>query len=141
MSEEYVPHKYENFTYAKRVAYAYLEVPVSFLSQVMPTDADEASIIDEDGNIVSTRTLNEYTLSKIYSLDNTKVIITLGASDLDGSRRRSVNFDDLQDWETWLDTKGYTIDKWLTVAEKDALVNTSVYSEAEVSPPVEEGGD
>jgi hypothetical protein len=131
MSEEYVPHKYENFIYAKRVAYAYLEVPVSFLTQVMPTDADEASIIDEDGNIVSTRTLNEYTLGKIYSLDNTKVIITLGASDLDGSRRRSVNFDDLQDWETWLDTKGYTMDKWLTVAEKDALVKTSVYSEAE----------
>ena len=70
-------HKYEKFIYAKRVSYAYLEVPVSFLTQVMPTDADEASIIDEDGNIVSTRTLNEYTLSKIYSLDNTKVIITL----------------------------------------------------------------
>ena len=27
------------------------------------------------------------------------------------------------------------------ISEKDALVNTSVYSEAEVSPPVEEGGD
>ena len=130
-------HKYEKFIYAKRVSYAYLEVPVSFLTQVMPTDADEASITDFDGNITSTRTLDEYTLGKIYSLDNTKVIITLGASDLSGSRRRSVNFDDLQDWETWLNTKGYAIDKWLTVAEKDALVNTSVYSEAEVPPPIE----
>ena len=130
-------HKYEKFIYAKRVSYAYLEVPVSFLTQVMPTDADEASITDFNGNITSTRTLDEYTLGKIYSLDNTKVIITLGASDLSGSRRRSVNFDDLQDWETWLNTKGYAIDKWLTVAEKDALVNTSVYSEAEVPPPTE----
>lgn len=139
MSEEHVeiPHKYEKFIYAKRVAYAFLEVPVSFLTQVMPTDADEASITDFDGNITSTRTLDEYTLGKIYSLDNTKVIITLGASDLSGSRRRSVNFDDLQDWETWLNTKGYTIDNWLTVAEKDALINTSIYSEAEVPPPTE----
>tara|TARA_A100001011_G_scaffold400249_1_gene513528 strand:+ start:4434 stop:4817 length:384 start_codon:yes stop_codon:yes gene_type:complete len=124
-------HKYEKFIYAKRVSYAYLEVPVSFLTQVMPTDADDASIYDIGGNVVSTRTLDEYTLGKVYSLDNTKVIITLGASDMSNSRRRSVNFDDLQDWETWLDTKGYTIDKWLTVAEKTTLVGTSDYSEAE----------
>ena len=97
----------------------------------MPTDADDASIYDIGGNVVSTRTLDEYTLGKVYSLDNTKVIITLGASDMSNSRRRSVNFDDLQDWETWLDTKGYTIDKWLTVAEKTTLVGTSDYSEAE----------
>ena len=133
MSEEHVEiaHKYEKFIYAKRVSYAYLEVPVSFLTQVMPTDADDASIYDIGGNVVSTRTLDVYTLGKVYSLDNTKVIITLGASDMSNSRRRSVNFDDLQDWETWLDTKGYTIDKWLTVAEKTTLVGTSDYSEAE----------
>ena len=36
-------------------------------------------------------------------------------------------YDDLQDWETWLDTKGYTIDTWLTIEERNTLLDSADY--------------
>ena len=42
MSDEEVvePHKYDKFLHTNGVAYAFLEVPVSFLNEVIPEEAN-----------------------------------------------------------------------------------------------------
>ena len=37
-------------------------------------------------------------------------------------RTPALTYDDLQDWETWLDTKGYTIEDFLTIADRATLL-------------------
>ena len=124
LDEEVVePHKYDEFLHTNGVPYAFLEVPVAFLDETIPVGANWSTKVDE-----TQKNVGEYTLGKIYSNDNTNVIITLGARQDDIYRFRAVDYDDLQDWETWLDTKGYTIDDWLTVAERRTLLATEAYA-------------
>jgi len=126
LDEEVVePHKYDKFLHTNGVPYAFLEVPVAFLNEVIPEGANWSDKGDEENP--EQKNVGEYTLGKIYSLDNTKVIITIGATRSVGFRGRSVNYDDVQDWETWLDTKGYTIDDWLTIEERNSLLATEAY--------------
>jgi len=126
LDEEVVePHKYDKFLHTNGVPYAFLEVPVAFLNEVIPEGANWSDKGDEENP--EQKNVGEYTLGKIYSLDNTKVIITIGATRSVGFRGRSVNYDDVQDWETWLNTKGYTIDDWLTIEERNSLLATEAY--------------
>ena len=131
MSEELIdiPHKYDEFRHTNGVPYAFLEVPVAFLDETIPEGANWSAKGTEEEP--EQKNVGEYTLGKIYSNDGTNVIITLAARQADTYRVRSINYDDLQDWETWLDTKGYTIDSWLTVAERNVLLKTSSYSTEE----------
>ena len=127
LDEEVVePHKYDKFRHSNGVPYAFLEVPVAFLDEVIPEGANWSDKGDEENP--EQKNVGEYTLGKIYSLNNTKVIITIGATRSVGFRGRSVNYDDVQDWETWLDTKGYTIDNFLTIAERATLLASEAYS-------------
>ncbi len=127
LDEEVVePHKYDKFLHTNGVPYAFLEVPVAFLNEVIPEGANWSDKGDEENP--EQKNVGEYTLGKIYSLDNTKVIITIGATRSVGFRGRSVNYDDVQDWETWLDTKGYTIDNFLTIADRATLLASEAYS-------------
>jgi hypothetical protein len=80
-----------------------------------------------DGENTEQKTVSEYTLNKQVSLDGTKVIIALAAMEADTYRTPAVTYDDLQDWETWLDTKEYTIDNWLTIAERNTLLASEAY--------------
>ena len=43
-------------------------------------------------------------------------------------RSPNMTYDDLQDWETWLGDKGYTIEDFLTIEEYKALLATEAYS-------------
>ena len=38
-NSENVPHKYDKFLHSNNVPYAYIEVPIAFLSEELPTDA------------------------------------------------------------------------------------------------------
>ena len=120
------PHKYDEFLHTNGVPYAYLEVPVAFLDETIPEGANWSNKGTEDEP--EQKNVGEYTLGKIYSNDGTNVIITLGARQGDTYRVRAVNYNDLQDWETWLDTKGYTINNWLTIAERATLLATEAYA-------------
>jgi len=117
------PHKYNEFRHTNGVPYAFLEVPVAFLDETIPVGANWSAKEDE-----TQKNVGEYTLGKIYSNDDTNVIIALAARQADTYRVRPVNYDDLQDWETWLDTKGYTIDDWLTITERRTLLATEAYA-------------
>ena len=113
---ELEPHKYDKFLHTNGVPYAFLEVPVSFLNEVIPEGANWSA--KEDGQ----KNVGEYSLGKIYSTDNSKVIITLAAMEAETYRTPALTYDDLQDWETWLNTKEYTIEDFLTIADRATLL-------------------
>lgn len=119
------PHKYDEFLHSNGVPYAYLEVPVVFLEETIPEGANWSAKGTEEEP--EQKTLGEYTLNKQVSLDGTKVIIALAAMQAETYRTPALTYDDLQDWETWLDTKGYTIDNWLTIAERATLLASEAY--------------
>ena len=120
------PHKYDEFRHTNGVPYAFLEVPVAFLDETIPEGANWSAKGTEEEP--EQKNVGEYTLGKIYSNDGTNVIITLAAMQAQTYRTPALTYNDLQDWETWLDTKGYTIDDWLTVAERRTLLATEAYA-------------
>ena len=67
--EEVVVHKYDKFRHPNGDAYAFLEVPVAFLEEDMPLDADWAAFEDEEVDPV-VKNLGAYTLTKVYSFSS-----------------------------------------------------------------------
>ena len=61
------------------------------------------------------------------SNDETKAIIGLMATVNPTYRVPKFTYNDLQDWETWLDTKGYSIDNFLTLEERNTLLDSEDY--------------
>ena len=123
------PHKYDKFLHSNGVGYAFLEVPVAFLDETIPEGANWSAKGTEEEP--EQKTVGEYTLNKQVSLDGTKVIIALAAMEAETYRTSAVTYDDLQDWETWLDTKSYSINNWLTIAERKTLMASEAYAEEE----------
>ena len=123
-----VPHKYDKFVHSNDMPYAYLEVPIAFLSEELPTDATwSASEVDDDGNSTKQKTIEEYVIWIQKSNDETKAVIGLMATLESSYRVPKFTKDDLQDWETWLDTKGYSIDNFLTIEERNTLLESGDY--------------
>ena len=123
------PHKNDKFLHTNGVPYAFLELPVAMLEQQMPDYANWAvEATDEEGVPTEIKTLGEYTLSKIFSIDGTKVIIALAAMEAETYRTPALTYDDLQDWEDWFDLLGYTIDSWLTIDQRNTLLNSEEYN-------------
>jgi hypothetical protein len=113
-----IPHKYDKFLHTNGVAYAFLEVPVDFLNQQMPDYANWAvEEVDEEGNPIEIKTLGEYTIGQVLSI----------AMQAATYRTPAINYDDMQDWEDWLGLHGYTIDDWLTIAERNTLLASEAY--------------
>jgi|TARA_R100000458_G_C8175437_1_gene174388 hypothetical protein len=118
-----VPHKYDKFFNKENgVVYAFLEVPTTFLSEELPTDATWSTKEDE-----SQKTIEEYVISIQKSNDETKSIIGLMGTIAPTYRVRMFGKNDLQDWETWLNTKGYSIDNFLTIEERNILLESDDY--------------
>ena len=116
-------HKYNKFlNYSNGMPYAYLEVPIAFLSEELPTDATWSTKEDE-----SQKTIEEYAIWIKKSNDESKAIICLMATVNPTYRVSKFTYNDLQDWETWLDTKGYSIDNFLTLEERNTLLKTEDY--------------
>ena len=121
--DDVIIHKYDKFEHPhNRMPYAFLEVPIAFLDEELPEEANWSA--KEDGQ----KTVGEYCLSIIKSLDETKAVIRLTASIEERFRKIRFSIDDLQDWETWLNTKSYTINNFLTISERNTLLKTSDYS-------------
>ena len=124
-----VPHKYDKFVHSNGMPYAYLEVPIAFLSEELPTDATwSASEVDDNGNSIKQRTIEEYAIWIKKSNDETKAIIGLMGTVASTYRVPKFTKDDLQDWETWLDTKGYSIEDFITIEERNTLLETEDYN-------------
>ena len=117
-----VPHKYDKFVHSNGMPYAYLEVPIAFLSEELPTDATWSIKEDE-----SQKNIEEYAIWIKKSNDETKAIIGLMATVNPTYRVPKFTYNDLQDWETWLDTKGYSIDNFLTLEERNTLLDSEDY--------------
>ena len=124
---ELEPHKYDKFLHTNGVPYAFLEVPVAFLDELIPEGANWSNKGDEENP--EQKNVGEYSLSKISSNDNSKVIINLAAMEAPTYRTPALTYNDLQDWETWLNTKEYTINDWLTIEETLALLDTEAYAQ------------
>ena len=117
-----VPHKYDKFVHSNGMPYAYLEVPIAFLSEELPTDATWSIKEDESQKIIE-----EYAIWIKKSNDETKAIIGLMATVNPTYRVPKFTYNDLQDWETWLNTKGYSMDNFLTLEERNTLLETEDY--------------
>jgi len=123
-----VPHKYDKFVHSNGMPYAYLEVPIAFLAEELPTDATwSANEVDDNGNSTKQKTIEEYAIWIKKSNNETKAIIGLMATVNPTYRVSKFTKDDLQDWETWLDTKEHTIDTWLTIEERNTLLDSEDY--------------
>ena len=123
-----VPHKYDKFVHSNGMPYAYLEVPIAFLAEELPTDATwSANEVDDNGNSTKQKTIEEYAIWIKKSNDETKAIIGLMATVAPTYRVSKFTKDDLQDWETWLDTKEYSIDNFLTLEERNTLLDSEDY--------------
>ena len=114
-----VPHKYDKFVHSNGMPYAYLEVPIEFLSEELPTDATWSIKENE-----TQKTIEEYAIWIKKSNDETKAIVCLMGTVAPTYRVPKFTYDDLQDWETWLDTKERTIDTWLTIEERNTLLES-----------------
>tara|TARA_R100000234_G_scaffold29303_1_gene16943 strand:- start:254 stop:664 length:411 start_codon:yes stop_codon:yes gene_type:complete len=128
-----ITHKYDKFLHRNGMPYAYIEVPASFLAEELPEDANWSAIYtyDDQGEVTSStqKTIEQYCLAITKSLDETKAVIRLSALKDYRYRIEPMTYDDLQDWETWLDTKSYTIDTWLTISERNTLLASSDYEQ------------
>ena len=123
-----VPHKYDKFVHSNGMPYAYLEVPIAFLAEELPTDATwSANEVDDNGNSTKQKTIEEYAIWIKKSNNETKAIIGLMATVNPTYRVSKFTKDDLQDWETWLDTKEYSIDNFLTLEERNTLLDSEDY--------------
>jgi hypothetical protein len=123
-----VPHKYDKFVHSNGMPYAYLEVPIAFLTEELPTNATwSASEVDDNGNSTKQKTIEEYAIWIKKSNDESKAIICLMATVNPTYRVSKFTYNDLQDWETWLDTKGYSIDNFLTLEERNVLLESDDY--------------
>ena len=92
--------------------YAFLEVPVSFLNEEI------------DGN-----TLLDTIFIPTYSLNNSKAIIRLTKRDGDYYINTPQLENTLDDWNTWLTSKGYSINDWLTLSERNTLLQSKAYND------------
>jgi len=117
------PHPYDEFRHSNGVPYAYLEVPVAFLLETIPEGANWSSAAGVQ------KTLGDYTLGKTFSLDSTKVIIALAAMEALTYRTPAVTYNDLDDWNTWLTGKGYTMADWLTSQQCKERTASADYKE------------
>ena len=120
---EFTPHKYDKFRHINGVAYAFLETPIAFLDEEIPEGANWSA--KEGGQ----KTLDEYTINKAISNDETKVIFALCAMENPTYRHPALTYDDVQDWETWLNTKGYSIDDFLTIEDRNTLLSSEAYDD------------
>ena len=116
-----ISHKYDSFLHTNGVPYVFLEAPISILDEKIPEGANWSA--KEDGQ----KTVGEYSILKKVSLDGSKVVIALCAMEAPTYRKPAITYDDVQDWETWLNTKGYTIENFLTIAERNTLLESAAY--------------
>jgi len=101
---------FSNFLHNNRY-YAFLEVPVSLLDE----EIDGSSLLDT-------------IFIPTYSLNNSKVIIRLTKRDGDYYINTPQLEDSLNDWNTWLTDKGYSVSNWLTLTERNALLQNKKYN-------------
>jgi hypothetical protein len=111
---------------------AWAECSVEMLSELIPTEAPNSTIIlttDEEGNVLTSRkkTLAEYVFSVQKSLDGTTAIIRLCAIDGETYRTVGVTDADLALWKYFLSSYGSTPDQWLNADEYQAKINSAEY--------------
>ncbi len=141
MSEGIIEVEVDRFARFNRggVYYAFVNVPVNMLSIEVPGDAHEKGkvIIEpteyaEDGTLIKEevsrqKTMAEFMLAQIHSLDGTEVIAPLSAMDRPTLRERKTTRSDLEQWEGFVSSYGLTVDKWLTIDQRNDLLNSKKY--------------
>lgn len=127
---------YEKFKHPRNNnLYAFIEAPVELLNIEVPVGAKWSSVItgyDENGEpITRQKTMSEFLLHKIYSLDGTKVLVLLSAMQSPVYRIRGVNESDLNDWDLYLTpyNLNYASGAWMTIDEYKVKLNSIEYNE------------
>ena len=114
--------------------YRFIEKPIEWLDEPAPVDCDwsyKDVVYDEDGKRTdgTLKTIGEFLLHYVTSVDGTTILARLAAKEAPNYRTRSVGADDLSEWYSFLQiTEADTMD----VNEYWALLETEEYKQEEV---------
>lgn len=110
------PSPYEAYRHTNGAYYAWILVDPAMLEVDAPLDDPDG--INEEGEAIE---LRDFLLN--YEVVGDKVLISL-CKGINGHRFRKVSEDDLDQWNTYLEMNEITMDDWLTIADRNALMET-----------------
>ena len=108
--------------------YAFIEVPVSFLTTSIPEGWPRSTTKKPNGSLRQKR-LREYVMVVRRSLDNTTALVMLSVREGPRGRRSHSRRKDLNRWLNWLKDVGYPEADWKTITEYNELYYSATYSE------------
>lgn len=124
--------------------YAFLEVPAEFLKTVVPEGAKWGTFVvspaeyDSKGNEITSattrqKTLDEFLLHKVYSIDGATALILLAAMERPTMRTNGVNQQDLIEWDYYLQDHGlhYASGLWMTIDQYKIRLRSPDYCKEE----------
>ena len=118
---------YERFKCEDGVYRAYVQCPSELLDTEIPEGVKWSGVVlsvDEDG-VETTRqkTLREFVLTHLITyMDDGTTIFPLAAMERPVTRQKAVNEEDMGQWDAFLTPYGYDSSKWLTIAERNAMM-------------------
>lgn len=107
--------------------YAFGEFDASFLETPIPEGVKNSQILDDDGEYVRQKNVEEFVVLSKRSLDNTKCIVLLSAADCCGVRYVGIDQFGLDDWKYYLEALGYSWDDMFEFDAYQILVNSDNY--------------
>lgn len=134
--EEVAPPKYTKFYHNGQLT-AFIEQPAELLDTVIPEGVKWGTkdiIYDVDGDVVSSeqKTVDEFVIWKVYSIDRSKCIIMLAAMEAPTLRQHGVTKSDLDDWDYYLTNMcGIPFSSWMNVDEMRARIASDEYANGE----------
>lgn len=110
------PSVYEAFKHNNGAYYAWVLTSPYMLAVDAPHD--DPDCLDEEGNH---KELHEFLLS--YELVGEDMLISLCKKQGD-TRKTKVTEDDLEQWDNFMQMNGIEVSEWLTIADKQQLMET-----------------
>lgn len=104
--------------------YAFVEAPGAMLQTLVPVGATWGT--KEDG---TQKTVGEFVLHKVFSLDGSKVLVLLAAMEAPAYRTEGVNERDLAEWAQFMPLYGFPVDAWLDLSQYSDRINSQEYSQ------------
>ena len=88
--------------------YAFGEFPIAFLDTSIPLGVEDSEVYDENGDYLRQKTVREFVVFYVVSIDGTKCIILFSKKDAASQARNiGIDKDGLMDWKLHTKALGY----------------------------------
>jgi hypothetical protein len=108
--------------------YAFVEAPIEWLQVEIPKGAKWGTV-QVDEKTTRQKTIDEFVIFKVPSLDGQRVIVRLGAMECPIMRTEPVNEQDLMEWDYFLKSHklSYGDGAWMDFGEATEKFNSADY--------------